>query len=228
MSHRLTHHRLFALRLSVTTIVAGLCVTALSVLPASALLNTYSIRSGTALYIPGNTSLLDRSVPHDDEIVDVNLPFPVTLYGTQYRVAHVSTNGNVQFGALATSAYANQCFPTAVFYAGPVVATYWDDLLIRAYPAPDALNTRLKGTAPHRTFAISWRGVEAATGLTAVRAELVFHEGSRNFAMIYADGGGRSATIGVQQSPTGPATQYACNAGHGVVLPGQKLTYVYH
>jgi hypothetical protein len=207
------------------SLVVGACLVAMTAAPAAAL-TTYTIQTGSGLYITGTTSVFNRYMSHDDEVADVTLPFPVSVYGVQYRTAHVSTNGNVQFGSSRSTSYTNTCLPSSTFVGGPMIAPYWDDLIIRPYPAPDGIFTKTTGTAPYRTFAISWRGVDYATSLTAVRAEVVFREGSKNFSMIFADGDGSSATIGAQQGSYGPATQFACSPGHPIVVPGQQLTFV--
>jgi len=222
---RIVSPQSFRGRSMLTSFVVGACLVVMMAAPAAAL-TTYSIQTGSSLYITGTTSVFNRYLLHDDEVADVTLPFPVTLYGVQYRTAHVSTNGNVQFGSSRSGSFANTCLPASTFVGGPMIAPYWDDLIIRSYPAPDGVFTKTTGAAPYRTFVISWRAVDYATGLTAVRAEVVFREGNKNFSMIFADGDGSSATIGAQQSPYGPATQFACSPGHPIVVPGQQLTFV--
>jgi len=222
---RIASPKSFRGRAVLLSIVVGVCLATMTAGPAEAL-TTYTIKTGSALYITGTTSVFNRYLTHDDEIADVALPFPVTVYGVRYWTAHVSTNGNVQFGSSRSASYANTCLPSWSFAGGPMIAAYWDDLVIRPLPAPDGVFTKTTGIAPYRTFVISWRGVDYATGMTAVRAEVVFREGSANFSMIFADGDGSSATIGVQQSPTGLATQFACSPGHPIVVPGQLLSFV--
>ncbi len=190
--------------------------------------HTYTITRSSATYQTAGNNLLPGG--GDDAIVDTALPFPVRLYGKRFYVAHISTNGNVQFGNAPSAAYSNESLPTPTL-SGPSVAPYWDDLVIRPHSSsiPDGIYTKTKGRFGHRNFIISWRGVDFATGGTAVRIEVIFTENSSNIVTIYGDGNGASATVGVQKSGSGPATQYAYNSGrNNTILPGEKLTYVYH
>lgn len=196
---------------------------------APTVFHTYTITQGSATYVAVKNNVLPGG--GDDVIVDVALPFTIHLYGSSYNVAHISTNGNIQFtGGTPSAAWSNTPLPTSSL-SGTVVAPYWDDLIIRAHSStvPDGIYVQTKGTAPHRTWNVSWRGVDYATQGTTVRFEAIFTEGSQNVVTIYGDGNGSSSTIGMQKNPSGPATQYAYNTGrNNTILPGEKLTYVYH
>jgi hypothetical protein len=194
---------------------------------AGAIYHTYTIKRGSATYLVGKAPDLFPSGA-DDVVTQLTLPFPVSVYGKQYTSTWVSSNGNLQFGSQPSTTYANGCLPTSTL-GSPVLAPYWDDVVLRANPgSPDGVFTVTDGVAPNRRFAISWRGVDYATGETAVRFEIVFSEGKPYFDFVYADGDGYSATIGVQQTASGPSTQFLCNPGqHNVVTPGERLRFKY-
>lgn len=189
---------------------------------------TYRIAATSGTYLIGGRNLFPDGA--DDAVAAVTLPFRPYVYGKQRPTGtvYVSSNGNVQFGPSPSAAYANSCLPASPL-SGPAMAVYWDDLRIRPYPeTPDGVYTKAFGRAPNRSYAISWRGVDYATGNTAVRAEIVFYEGRQYFDMIYSDGDGFGTTIGVQTFDRTKATQYLCKpARHNVVVPGTKLRYTY-
>ncbi|HEX4493468.1 MAG TPA: hypothetical protein VH914_19855 [Acidimicrobiia bacterium] len=194
---------------------------------AGAIFHTYTIKRGAATYLVAKAPNLFPSGT-DDSVAQVAFPFPVSIYGKQHTTGWVSSNGNLQFGSRPSAAFTNDCLPDSTL-GNPVLSPYWDDLILRPNPSsPDGVFTVTDGVAPNRKFAISWRGVDYSTGETAVRFEIVFTEGKPYFDFVYSDGDGYSATIGVQQSATGPATQFLCNPGkHNVVTPGERLRFTY-
>jgi hypothetical protein len=194
---------------------------------AGAIFHTYTIKRGAATYLVAKAPNLFPGGA-DDAVVRLALPFPVSIYGKQHTTTWVSSNGNLQFGSRPSAGYTNGCLPDSTL-SGAVLAPYWDDLVLRPNPtSPDGVFTVTDGVAPHRKFAVSWRGIDYATGQSAVRFEIVFTEGKPYFDFVYSDGDGYSATIGVQQKATGPATQFLCNPGkHNVVTPGERLRFTY-
>lgn len=197
---------------------------------ANAVFHTYTITRASATYQPVRYKYNILPGGGDDVVIDVSTGFPIRMYGQSFFTAHVSSNGNIQFGSSPSSAYVNEALPSTTL-SGVAVAPYWDDLIIRPNSPTvlDGIFAQTKGSAPHRTFTVSWRGLDYATQSTAVRFETIFTEGSSNVVTIYGDGNGSSATIGVQRSGAGQATQYAFNTGHNTsILPGEKLTYIYH
>jgi len=220
---KLTIRRLIASAVCVTA--AG--ITAMPAGKAGAIFHTYTIKRGSATYIVAKAPNLFPNGA-DDSLVNLNLPFPVSIYGVQHTNTWVSSNGNLQFGSQPSATFTNACLPTTAL-SSPVLAPYWDDLILRPNPSsPDGVFTTTVGSAPHRQFAISWRGVDYATQESAVRFEIVFSEGKPYFDFVYADGDGFSSTIGVQASATGSNTQFLCNPGkHNVVTPGERLRFKY-
>ena len=111
---------------------------------------SYSIstESGQSI-VPGTTDIGNHC---DDCLTEVDLPFPVTLYGVSYSRLNVSANGNVQFYDDDVQ-WANSCFPSANL--GRTIAAYWDDLL--TYQAGKGVFTAALGSPPNRQFVIEWR-----------------------------------------------------------------------
>jgi hypothetical protein len=87
------------------------------------------------------------------------------------------------------------------------------------HPFPDGVFVHTAGSAPHRTFTVSWQGNEDDTG-NPVLAQAVFSEGSQNLAFLYGRRGGASATIGIQSKQQLSATEWNCDFGSDVVVAG--------
>ena len=162
------------------------------------------------------------------------LPFPLRVYDRTYRTAVVSSNGVVELGvtpAGATADPADECLPSRDFGRAAVLP-YWDDLLFvhgrTVAGAPEGVFLRTAGTAPHRTFLVSWQGQEKAPGTPAVLAQVLFREGSPTITFGYGLPGGGSATVGVQSERQLTTTQLNCNAGTTIVQPATSMTFVLH
>jgi hypothetical protein len=159
------------------------------------------------------------------------LPFPLHLYNQTYRNVVVSSNGNVQFGLTlgqATSAFSNTCLPASTF-GHPVVLPYWDDLEFNtadtSHGFPEGIFLRTAGTAPHRTFTVSWQGVELGGNQPEVLVQVVFREGSQNLTYVYGTFGAASATIGIQSKQQLAFTRFTCDPGlPDPVSPTMTLT----
>jgi hypothetical protein len=163
------------------------------------------------------------------------LPFPLHAYDQTYQTVVVDSNGVVDLGttvtALGRSLDVNQCMPTGVF-THPAVAAYWDDLTFRtadtSHGFPDGIFTRTSGTAPHRTFLVSWQGVELDTN-RPVLAQVAFHEGSQNLTFTYGTDGGASATVGIQSKEGLSSDQWSCNTGSNLsVTSGLRIALTHH
>lgn len=167
------------------------------------------------------------------------MPFPVTIYGTKYSKMTISSNGNIQLGvccAGGTTAFSNQPLPTSTF-AKPALAVFWDDLFFSpddtSHPFREGIFTKTSGTAPHRTFVISWQGHSFNSESYFVLAQAVFKEGSTTFRFRYGASDDQSGflpseTIGVQGTggSTAPASQVAFNPpAPGATVAGRQYTF---
>ncbi len=167
--------------------------------------------------VPGSTIVsgtTDTGNHGDDVVTSVNLPFPVTLYSASYTTANVSSNGNLQFTTQNT-AFTNSCLPNQTM--GPAIFPYWDDLRTdttgSCTPGPCGVYTSISGSAPNRTFYIEWRAFYFS-GSGSANFEISLHEDRANFEVIEGvlDGGGTSATVGVQDGGT-RYTECECDTG---------------
>jgi hypothetical protein len=165
----------------------------------------------------------------DDAVVDVALPFPVTLSGVSRAHAFASTNGNLQFvdsAGAASTAFSNQCLPAPAI--SRMLAPYWDDLTTSASVDPSlGIFTATAGAAPHRTFIVEWRAAKLSDTSARVDFETLIHEDTSTVSFVYGDMSvsGSSATIGYQgvQAPA-YTTQSGCNQD-GIVSKGTQIDY---
>jgi hypothetical protein len=156
----------------------------------------------------------------DDCTTPLTLPFPVTLYGTTFTSAQASSNGNLQF--TGNTSYLGVACPLPDVNLGMAIMPYQDDL--RTDGTFEGIFTSVSGVAPNRVFNIEWRTHYFGRSGTA-NFEVRLFEGSPNFEVIYGTtiDNGLSEESGVQQSATGPATQFSCNTA--TLASGLKVTY---
>jgi hypothetical protein len=128
----------------------------------------------------------------DDCTQDVPLPFIFTFFDGAYSDVFVSSNGNLQFGTSASTAFLNDAIPTT---AAPNNAIYplWDDYNTIDTGAPngsgDIYYTTI-GNAPNRQFIVEWFNVTQYTAagtypMTSENFQVVLYEGSNNIEFRY-------------------------------------------
>jgi len=212
---------------------AGVACSLLWASPALAA-NTYSItaQTGQPFVSAGPGDLFPDGVDDSVTVLSTSgtganrLPFALKVYGFSYTRVVASSNGNLQFtSGPGSAAFFNDCLPSGTF-TYPVIAPFWDDIVIAPQGTTnpgEGLFVKTGGTAPHRQFVINWRGHHFGDN-TPIRAGVVFTEGSTAFSFQYLQNDAAEASIGVQRSASGPATQWACNQGTSV-FPGLKLTF---
>jgi hypothetical protein len=185
--------------------------------PTPAACGNYVISSkATATIVPGTT---DTGNHCDDCTSTIALPFPVSFYDQQFNTATVSSNGVLEFLS-NNSSFTNICLPDITRdYA---IFPHWDDQRTdtgfagcAAYPNGCGIFTVVTGTVGSRTFAIEWQAVYFDNNAQVANYEVVFHEGSNTFDIIYGqvDQGGSSATVGAQRDSGSFYTQYECSTG---------------
>jgi N-acetylneuraminic acid mutarotase len=187
----------------------------------------YTFTTGADTIVPGVDDLGNHC---DDCTTPVTFPFPVSLYGTPFTSAVVSSNGNLQF--TGDTNYLGRFCPLPDINLGEAVLPYQDDLRTDQV-SPDCASfasgcgvfTSVTGSAPNRVFHIEWRTGYFGRSGTA-NFELRFSENDPTFFdIIYgptADNG-LSEESGVQQSAAGPATTFSCN--EATLTPDLKVTY---
>jgi hypothetical protein len=226
-----------ALRRLVTGAAATVAVVLLTATQAlaAAPLGTYDLfgtTTGSTFTVLSTRNLVHGLV--DDQVFPLSttgsgmhrLPFPLHLYNQTYKNIAISSNGNVQFGvtpAQASTTFVNDCLTTMQF-GHPALLAYWDDLFYNSADTtrgfPQGIFTRVSGTAPHRTFLISWQGEENHGQALSALAQAFFTEGSPDVHVIYGTTGGISATIGIQAKQQLISSQWSCN---GNVNPAETV-----
>jgi hypothetical protein len=159
------------------------------------------------------------------------LPFALHLYNQAYKNIAVGSNGNIQPGITAPGGVAGaqpwSCLPTTVFGGKPSISVFWHPDGLGYIGAGKGIFTRTTGTAPHRTFRISWQGFIEVTAPTMVNAQAVFTEGSQTVTFLYgATNAQIFVVLGMQSKQQLSSTQVHCN---GTVFDptGLKVTFTH-
>ncbi|MFM2105587.1 MAG: hypothetical protein RL338_619 [Chloroflexota bacterium] len=162
------------------------------------------------------------------------LPFTFTSYGSPYSSVTISSNGYLRLGSGAATSYTNVAIPST---ADPnaTIAPAWDDW---NPGAGGQVSYRTVGTAPARSFVVTWAGIpHFSLAGSAVSFQAILEEGGDVVRFQYLDmiagsatyDRGQSATAGVE-GPTGEwgtqisnnqailsdGTAYRCSATVGV------------
>lgn len=131
----------------------------------------------------------------------ITLPFKFRFYGVEKSTVHVSANGMIGFSADGLSATENTPMANG---AAPndVIAPYWDNL---DPAAGGSVYAGTIGTAPNRRFVASWVNVPRVTTTTLLTFQVILDESTGDIIFQYRDvagtrGGGRGATVGVENS----------------------------
>src|SRR6478672_7817966 len=196
---------------------------------------TYTTSTGSGTITPGGTDIGNHC---DDCNTDINLPFPVSVYGNPpISVATVGSDGSMQFTTTpsATMFAWAQCVrvdPDPAFQ-GPflnTLFTLYDDLVTDETNGrcPNCgIFTQTLGTAPNRQFVIRWKTNYFDPTLAGQQAEfqVVLTEGSDTLSVIYgatADNGETEAS-GIQQDLT-LFTSFSCF--EATLTPGVRVDYI--
>jgi hypothetical protein len=154
------------------------------------------------------------------------LPFAFTFYSKTYTQAGISSNGLISFGG-TNAAYVNQSlnFAASGLRNLPSLLPFWDDLETRSNEGRIAtVFTETQGSVGSRQFIIQWHQLEAYPfgGQTGdITFQVILTEGSNVIQFNYLDvnfegntdqqnGAGRSATVGIWNSPS-EFQQYSFN-----------------
>jgi hypothetical protein len=189
---------------------------------------TYTTATGTGNITAGGT---DIGVHCDDCDVLVNLPFPVSVYGTPISVAWAGSNGTLQFVAVPQPKpfFFMQCIPVNPDQGGPFLNTlfpYYDDLRTDdLVTCPDCgVFSQTLGTAPNRQFVLRWKTTYFNIPGTA-EFEVLLTEGSDTLSAIYGESAdvGLSAASGIQQD-LNVFTSFSCL--EAVLTPGVRVDYI--
>ena len=190
----------------------------------------YVTVQGTGTITPGGTDIGNHC---DDCETQIDLPFPVNVYGSPISVAAPGSNGDIQFTATPSAKvfYWLQCVPVNPdpTMQGPFLNTlfpYYDDLRTDQLDVcPDCgIFTQTVGTAPNRQFVIRWKTTYFNFSGTA-EFEVLLTEGSDTLSVIYgaSENNGLTAASGIQQD-LNMFTSFSCF--EAVLTPGVRVDYV--
>ena len=164
--------------------------------------------------------LVDTGSHCDDCVTQVDLPFPVTLYGQEYTSAFASSNGNLQFSS-SSSDNSHTCLPNPNFDSAILV--YQGDL--RTDGPGDGIFTAVNGSAPDRDYVIEWRTHYAQQQGTS-NEEIIFHENSTTIDVVYGhnEDHGAGEVSGLQRDTGSAFAEFSC--GDGVLTDAQTNRFV--
>lgn len=188
---------------------------------------------------PGTTQVTgftcaDVSLPNDDCVAPIALPFPYTFYGQTFNTATVSTNGVLQFASASNDYGQNQvCFTLPQFnYA---ILPHWTDLQTNG--AGEGVFTSVTGSPGSRVFNVEWRASYEFLPAGTLNFEVRLYENQQRFDIVYGTVGGSGAsapgegktvpTVGAQQSTGSQYTVFSspCGLAAGGLRSGLALTF---
>ncbi len=178
----------------------------------------YTVAVGVGTIVPGTTLVGDRC---DDCEKHITLPFPVKLYDQAFTDAYASSNGVLEFVS-SSFPYGNAALPVIVY--DHTIAGFWDDLAMTGY-GPSVCLVPQRARHPTGQYYLEWSAVALEVSNAPVNFEMVLHENSNNFEVVYGTqtgGNGVSATTGVQRDLQ-YFTQYSYN--QAIITPGLMLSY---
>jgi subtilisin family serine protease len=165
-----------------------------------------------------NTAELTAFALGDDAVTPAqSLPFTFSFYGQPQTTVYIGSNGLLLFGSNAGgTSFVNADMPNETA-PNNIVCPYWDDL----NPAVGGqIRFGVLGEAPNRVAVASWEGVpHFASATTTFSFQSLLYEGSNEIKLQYLEvqpqntslGGGRSATIGVENSTGVLASKHGYN-----------------
>ena len=190
----------------------------------------YTTATTTGTITPGGTDIGNHC---DDCFTQVNLPFPVNVYGAPQSVAFAGSNGDLQLIATPGDKlfYWQECVPVTPDQGGPFNNTlfpYYDDLRTdeTGVCADCGIFTQTVGTAPNRQFVIRWKTTYFNhPGEGTAEFQVVLTEGSGTLSAIYGTtvNQGAEATSGIQQNEN-VFTSFSCFVN--TLTSGLRVNYI--
>jgi len=179
---------------------------------------TYTTATGTGTVLAGGTDIGNHC---DDCFTQIDLPFPVNVYGAPVSVAYPASNGDLHLANPGTKSFAYmQCVPVNPDPPdGPFLNTlfpYYGDLRTDETDiCPDCgIFTQTLGSAPNRQFVIRWKTTyfTPPVGGDNAEFEVLLTEGSDTLSVIYGASAdtGLTATSGIQQDDFIVFTSFSC------------------
>lgn len=212
---------------------ADICITQVTV--TTALTVTVPDRAG--VIFPNATPITSvngqrlATQQYDDGYFNLNLPFPISLYGQSSSNIWIGVNGWVSVSGDQSSNYYNVQLPTGNLVDNAFIA-YWSDLFVYAGTAQGLFYT-VYGSAPNRRVAFEWytsvyrdptgyyhfvatMQEEAPGRVTYDYYEINPRPGTTNEGVL--------GTVGVQRNSQGRSAQFSYN-NNAPIYPGLRVTY---
>ena len=150
----------------------------------------------------------------------VSIPFGFEFYGTSYNKIYVGSNGMVGFASSGMTSYSNTNIPRT-YTPNAVMYGYWDSL---NESVGGTVQMGTVGTSPNRKVVVTWLNVPHKSQFAAKFSfQAVMCEGSNEIIFQYLQvspssiyGGGRSATIGIENQKGTIACKWSYNTAKAV------------
>jgi N-acetylneuraminic acid mutarotase len=163
--------------------------------------------------------------------VSYTLPFNFNFYGTSYNVIHISTNGNLHFGAPNDywPGASGACLPSSSPYVPQaMIAPLWYDFVVTNTDTLQVgVYTDITGIAPNRTYVVEWSNVwryqqpnvyTTFEALLQENGQITFQYQSFNGGLTASDG-----VVGIQDSTGTIGLPYGCY--EDVLIPQRAIQY---
>jgi len=191
---------------------------------------TYTTATGSGTITAGGTDIGNHC---DDCFTQIDLPFPVNVYGAPTSVAWPASNGDLHLAnPTLKSFYYQQCVPVDPSPDGPWTNTlfpFYDDLLTTDGPfqtcSDCGIFTQTVGIPPNRQFIIRWKTVYF-NNVGNAEFEVILTEGSDTLSVIYGDtsgDNGLTAASGIQQDLS-VFTSFSCF--EATLTSGVRVDYI--
>ena len=190
----------------VTVSGGGAATTNLTVPAAPPPGGNYTVTTLSTAFVAANDTVL--TLTGDDNLQQITLPTPVTLYGVQYTSAWVDTNGKISFVNPGTAYVEHGALPTA---GAPNASVYvfWCDLVV---DGASSVRTAVVSGA----LVIEWRNVHTY-GNVSRRLTFSAVFGADGTVTLHYQGidntveQGSNSTVGVENAAGTLAAQYLYN-----------------
>jgi hypothetical protein len=165
----------------------------------------------------------------DDTQLAVNIGFTFPLYGVDYTMVTIESNGALHFGNADYMTYNNACLPTITNPTTNNVYVFWDDL--NGTTGGDAYYQTL-GPVGSRRFVAQWNiAHHVGDPVDLIDVRVMLHEATGQIDVCYVDtlslnnvgNNGAEATSGIQTS-SAEGFDFSCNTPD--LVNGLQLLYV--
>jgi hypothetical protein len=199
--------------------------------------------SGFTLLVSGNLLPADVQLDNSGTLVYLSttgtglhrLPFPLFLYNQKYSNIAISSNGNIQPGVQSPNGFSSPNGPFSCNFpvenGTPLVLAFWGPLYYDTSATGHGVEgvfVRTSGTAPHRTFTVSWQGQDLDADGGPILVQAVFTEGVQTVVFRYGStvASRDFLTIGLQSKQKLTWTSYAACSDTNAA-PGTRLTFTH-